>query len=124
MNVCLIEHSMYIITKENRIRNTYHTVSHKGLLLVLIGPLLFTLQINNMYLALKKCNILMYADDSVLYYSSNRSDEIEKSINSDLKIVSKWLASNDLMVDLKGIEKANLCYMGLHKNYLGSLIAT
>ena len=46
-------------------------------------------------------SFLMYADDSVLYYSSNRTDDIEKSINSDLEIVSKWLASNDLIVKLK-----------------------
>lgn len=43
----------------------------------------------------------MHADDAVLYYSSNSTNEIEKSINSDLELVSKWLASNDLIVNLK-----------------------
>jgi hypothetical protein len=67
----------------------------------ILGPLLFIIQINDMYLAVKKCNILMYADDTVLYYSANSTDEIEESINSDLELVSQWLVSNNLIVNLK-----------------------
>ncbi len=67
----------------------------------ILGPLLFIIQINDMYLAVKKCNILMYADDTVLYYSANSTDEIEESINSDLELVSQWLVSNNLIANLK-----------------------
>ncbi len=38
----------------------------------------------------------MYADDTVLYYSANSTDEIGVSINSDLELVSQWLVSNNL----------------------------
>ncbi|CAB4019684.1 Hypothetical predicted protein [Paramuricea clavata] len=67
----------------------------------ILGPLLFVLQINDLYLSLKKCNIIMYADDTVLYYSANGTDEIQRSINSDIERVSQWLDSNKLIVNLK-----------------------
>ena len=43
----------------------------------------------------------MYANDTVLYYSADSTDEIEESINSDLELVSQWLVSNNLIVNLK-----------------------
>ena len=43
----------------------------------------------------------VYANDTVIYYSANSTDEMEESINNDLELISQWLVSNNLIVNLK-----------------------
>ncbi|CAB4035301.1 Hypothetical predicted protein, partial [Paramuricea clavata] len=43
-----------------------------------LGPLLFIIYINNMPNIVKHCKILLYADDTLLYYSSKSASDIKK----------------------------------------------
>ena len=45
--------------------------------------------------------MIMYADDTVLYYSHKDMKEIEKVLSQDLTTVSKWLQENELVLNLK-----------------------
>ena len=45
--------------------------------------------------------MIMYADDTVLYYSHKDMKEIEKVLSQDLCTVSKWLQENELVLNLK-----------------------
>ena len=45
--------------------------------------------------------MIMYADDTVLYYSHKDVKEIEKILSQDLCTVSKWLQENELVLNLK-----------------------
>ena len=54
----------------------------------ILGPLLFILHINDLPEVVSDCNILMYADDTVLYCSSSQASVIQEKLNAELsKIV-------------------------------------
>ena len=67
----------------------------------ILGPLLFLLHFNKLPSLLKSCKMIMYADDTVLYYSHKDVKEIEKILSQDLCTVSKWLQENELVLNLK-----------------------
>ena len=47
----------------------------------------------------KHCKIILYADDILLYYSSNSAKDIEQRINEDVLSISKWLDENLLTLN-------------------------
>jgi hypothetical protein len=49
----------------------------------------------------KHCKILLYADDTFLYYSSKSASDIEKYVNEDLNLISQWLDQNLLTLNCK-----------------------
>jgi hypothetical protein len=63
----------------------------------ILGPLLFTVYINDLPDQLEHCDITPCADDTVLFVPSKSICDIESKLNSDLGKVSKWLTSNQLM---------------------------
>ena len=65
----------------------------------ILGPLLFIIYVNEMPNIVKHCKIILYADDTLLYYSSNSAKDIEQRINEDLLSISKWLDENLLTLN-------------------------
>ena len=65
----------------------------------ILGPLLFIIYVNEMPNIVKHCEIILYADDTLLYYSSNSAKDIEQRINEDLLSISKWLDENLLTLN-------------------------
>ena len=57
----------------------------------ILGPLLFALFINDLPKVLTKCQILMYADDTVVYFSAADSQVIADTLTNELVLVNKWL---------------------------------
>ena len=66
-----------------------------------LGPLLFLIFFNDIIDIIENSKILIYADDTVLYFSSKDILDIEKKLNSDLQALSTWLDNNDLVANLK-----------------------
>ena len=64
----------------------------------ILGPLLFVLLMNDLPDHINKCSVLMYADDTVLFYSSRDVQDIESVLTSDLGLVSLWLRDNSLFL--------------------------
>ena len=62
----------------------------------ILGPVLFTLYINDLPSFIQFSNIMMYADDTVFYLSSSSTSEIELKLNLDLANLSQWLHYNKL----------------------------
>ena len=62
----------------------------------ILGPLLFTLHVNDLPEAVSECSILMYAGDTVLFYSSSQVSTIEMKLNEELLKIERWLFSNSL----------------------------
>ena len=54
----------------------------------ILGPLLFTLLINDIDQNLRQCEMTLYADDSVLYVAGKTCDGIEEKLNSDLEKIA------------------------------------
>ena len=67
----------------------------------ILGPLLFLLHINDITYHLKKCEILLYADDMVIFYSDRNYEEIETTLNQEFNLITKWISNNKLIINLK-----------------------
>ena len=65
----------------------------------ILGPLLFSLYINDLPKCLDHCNIDMYADDTIIYYGDKNTNLIENKLNSDLLNLTKWLQVNKLILN-------------------------
>ena len=54
-----------------------------------LGPLLFLLYINGLPFALKKAETNMYADDTMISYSSKTLDELHMVLDAELVFIEK-----------------------------------
>ncbi len=80
-----------------------------------LGPLLFSLFINDIEQSIKSCNFHLYADDVQLYYSGPRNclAEIVAEINKDLERVFQWSTANGLMLNSR---KSQVMIIGTPSN--------
>ena len=67
----------------------------------ILGPILFLLHFNEVEKQLDKCKILMYADNTVIYYHHNDINSIEKTLSNDFNQISNWMEENKLILNLK-----------------------
>ena len=65
----------------------------------ILGPLLFTLLINDIDLQLNNCKIILYADDAVIYCAHKNCENIESQLITDIDQVAQWLVKNKLVVN-------------------------
>ena len=70
----------------------------------ILGPLLFILHINDLPEVVSECNILMYADDTVLYCSSSTASIIQDKLIADLSKIEHWLSFNSLFINVSKTE--------------------
>jgi len=75
----------------------------------LLGPLLLLTYVND----LPDCHLtsafILYADDTVIYYSSRSVSDLEHHINADFRTVSQWFSRNLLTLN---ISKCNFVIFG------------
>ena len=67
----------------------------------ILGPLLFLLMFNDIYIALNKARLIKFADDTVIYYADHNFDVIENTLNNELESISNFLRENELIINLK-----------------------
>ena len=67
----------------------------------ILGPLLFRIFFNDVHSPLCHCKILNYADDTVIFTSSNDINAIKDSLSQDLDNLSNWFRDNELIFNLK-----------------------
>ena len=65
----------------------------------ILGPLLFLIYINDLPQCLNHRKSILYADDTLLYYSAKTETELQDRINEDLNSISKWLNNNFLTLN-------------------------
>ena len=70
----------------------------------ILGPLLFVLFVNDLPSVFSKCQVLMYADDTVSYYTSQTVVEIEQILTDELACLHQWLQNNNLFLNVKKTE--------------------
>ena len=78
----------------------------------ILGPVLFTLYINDLPSCVDVCKVMMYADDTVIFFSAPLISEIELQLNLELINLSEWLSTNKLILNLK---KAEFMVFGTHQ---------
>ena len=66
----------------------------------ILGPLLFTIFINDLPDTIKHCNVTLYADDTALIVAGKTSDEIQNYLKKDLVNTKKWLDDSKLSLNV------------------------
>jgi len=66
----------------------------------ILGPLLFLLYVNDMPMAVSKCDLFLYADDSCLVFQHKNVKEIEKVLTEEFKDLCEWFVNNKLSIHL------------------------
>jgi len=69
-----------------------------------LGPHLFNIFINDLFYNIKKAKISAYADDKQLYFSNANARIVQKTLNSELAVVSSWITHNGLLLNPKKCE--------------------
>ena len=69
-----------------------------------LGPLLFLIFINDLPEVFKKLKFYLFADDTNIYFESENLHVIEKTVNTELRKVNRWLIINKLALS---VEKSN-----------------
>ena len=64
-----------------------------------LGPHLFNIFINDLFYNIKKAKISAYADDKQLYVSNANARTVQKTLNSELAVVSSWITDNGLLLN-------------------------
>ena len=78
----------------------------------ILGPVLFTLSINDLLRVPKHCKALGYVDDTklLLGFPSNKINDIISAVNEDLKEILSWCCRNSLLINP---DKTKLLYVGV-----------
>ncbi len=63
-----------------------------------LGPLLFSIFTNDLPLVTHKSILVLYADDTTLYYSASTIGELHSVLSKDMNAVSDWVISNRLVL--------------------------
>lgn len=63
----------------------------------ILGPLLFIIYMNDLPDILDHCRVTLYADDTVLYFTSKSVTKVD----SDLSRVCSWFRANRLTLNIK-----------------------
>ena len=77
-----------------------------------LGPLIFLIFCNDLYLNLELYKGILFADDTTLYNSHENLDFLQWSITHDLSILSDWFKANQLSMN----EKKSVCMLFSNKN--------
>ena len=65
-----------------------------------LGPLLFSIYINDLPTCLKHTSVTLFADDTALYCSAESSSDLQQMLNEDLASVAKWLNDHKLTLNV------------------------
>ena len=78
----------------------------------IMGPVLFTLYVNDLFRVPKHCEPLGYVDDTKLFlgFPASELDDVISAVNEDLKEISIWRCRNSLFINP---DKTKLLYVGV-----------
>ena len=78
-----------------------------------LGPLLFLIFINHIYISTSKVSFYLFADDMCLFYPNKDHKQVEKDINNALENIANWVKANRLTLNVK---KLNLILFNIQTN--------
>jgi len=67
----------------------------------ILGSLLFLLIFNDSVETMSSCQLLMYADDTVIFFSHKDINQIEINLSKDFDSFTRWLQLNELIINTK-----------------------
>ena len=75
----------------------------------ILGPLLFSIYVNDLHNVVKVCELHLYADDMELHCNNVDLSSVEIDLQGDLQCVHLWLSVNRLTLSIK---KSNVMLIG------------
>lgn len=66
-----------------------------------LGPKLFNLYINDIFNASQDLKLILFADDTSIFYSSESYNELISVVNRELKVIKKWMDINKLSLNIE-----------------------
>ena len=80
----------------------------------ILGPLLFLLYVNDMHQAVD-CELLLYADDSVLIFQNKDIQIIEDKLNKNFSNICDWFVDNRLSIHFGEDKTKSILFAPKHK---------
>ena len=87
------------IVKYNKIKSDEMTIKSGVPQGSILGPLLFLLYINDIQNCSKIVSIILFADDTNIFYSHNCLKELNDIMQNEINKISKWLNANKLSIN-------------------------
>ena len=89
------------VTNENKMQySKFYNVEYGTPQGFCLGPLLFLLFTNDLYLNIDHCSTILFADDTTVYKSHRNIRYLKWCVEQDLIMISDWLKANKLMLSL------------------------
>ena len=88
----------------------YHSIKQGVPQGSILGPLLFLIFFNDITEQINHTKIIMYADDTVIYFASKNITTIKYHLNEDIDQISKYFFHNELILNLKKGKTESMCY--------------
>ena len=67
----------------------------------ILGPLLFNIFLNNLFLYPQETFLSNYADDNTLYSIGNTIEGVKKALSNDFRIIQNWFHENLMVLNAK-----------------------
>ena len=81
-----------------------------------LGPLLFSIYINDLPQVINASTASMYADDTSLTFISQDISQLNETINADLKRLDLWMQGNKLSLNASKSQSMLICTKPKHQN--------
>ena len=66
----------------------------------ILGPLLFIIYINDITNVIEHCKVVLYTDDTAIFFSDKLLSNVQKYLQIDMSNVSTWLRQNKLTLNV------------------------
>ena len=65
----------------------------------ILGPLLFNIFLNDLFLFVENSDLSDHADDNTLYSCGNNLQEVKQTLRGNFQIVTKWFYENYMVLN-------------------------
>ena len=84
-----------------------------------LGPTPVLLYINDLYHVCNNSILILFADDTNLFFSGSDPKELESEINTELDHISTWLKVNKLSLN---VQKTHFMVFSRKKKYINAML--
>ena len=64
-----------------------------------LGPLLFNIFINNIFLSLDQSKLCSYADDNTIWIEGTDKEDISTKLEQEMKVINQWFQDNAMQLN-------------------------
>ena len=79
----------------------------------ILGPMVFLIYINDIVNVSKRCNYIIFADDTILLFADISIQSLHNKLKHDLENIKQWITHNKLNLN---ISKTNLVFFRNRSN--------